>query len=376
MDYSLLQDFLHPLDPSSFSRSALYQDSQFGKQIMLYEESFPEIEQAELILLGMGERRGAGNPEPSRGPDGIRSSLYCLFHWHPEFRLADIGNIRRGATLNDSYAALRAVCSELLELGKTVIILGGSHDLTYAQYQAFVVREKLMEATVVDARIDLQEDSSQKATGFLMDLFTSKPNFLRHYNHIGFQSYLVQPGLLETLDKMRFDCYRLGLVQENPEEMEPVIRSSDMISFDLDALRHGDSPASRLSPSGFFGPEACSLARYAGMSPQLNSIGLYGYEPDLDQDGLSADQAAQMIWYFIEGRFLRAKEAPLSEREAYLEFHVSFTDSETLFLRSKRTGRWWMQMPDSHWVPCSYRDYQQASRNEIPERWLRVQERL
>jgi len=34
-----------------------------------------------------------------------------------------------------------------------------------------------------------------------------------------------------------------------------------------------------------------------------------------------------------------------------------------------------MKMPDQKYVPCSYNDFQVAGNNEIPERWLRLQER-
>jgi len=32
-------------------------------------------------------------------------------------------------------------------------------------------------------------------------------------------------------------------------------------------------------------------------------------------------------------------------------------------------------MPDKKFIACSHNDYIKASLNEIPERWLRVQER-
>ena len=35
-----------------------------------------------------------------------------------------------------------------------------------------------------------------------------------------------------------------------------------------------------------------------------------------------------------------------------------------------------MRLPDHSYVPCSYNDYLVASKDEIPERWLRAQERL
>ena len=69
-----------------------------------------------------------------------------------------------------------------------------------------------------------------------MDLLTGEPNFIRHYNHIAFQSYYVHPRMLETMDKLHFDCYRVGSVKENIDEMEPVIRNSNLFSFDISAI--------------------------------------------------------------------------------------------------------------------------------------------
>ncbi len=85
---------------------------------------------------------------------------------------------------------------------------------------------------------------------------------------------------------------------------------------------------------------------------------------------------SQMVWYFVDGYLVRKTEAKLTEREEFVVFNVTFTDKDTTFLKSKRTNRWWMKLPDQSFVPCSYNDYLIASQDQIPERWLRAQERL
>src|SRR5690606_35574881 len=126
-----------------------------------------------------------------QAPDAISQQYYSLYNWHQESRLADVGNIIPGATLQDTYAALKTISAELNDIGKTVIILGGSHDLTLAQYHAYASRKKVLEATIVDALIDLGMESPNRSENFLMELLTGEPNFIGHYNHIGFQSYYV-----------------------------------------------------------------------------------------------------------------------------------------------------------------------------------------
>ena len=115
--------------------------------------------------------------------------------------------------------------------------------------------------------------------------------------------------------------------------------------------------------------------RYAGMSPNVNTIGIYGYDPDKDQHDLTAKQISQMLWYLLDGRSRGRKEAKIDERESFNEYHMAFAEVDTTFIQSKKTGRWWMQLPDKRFIACSYKDYLLASSNEIPERWLRAQER-
>jgi formiminoglutamase len=355
-----------------------YESLQWGAEIQCATQEHFDWENADFVLVGCGEWRGEErNAAFSNGPDMIREQLYQLFNWHPSVRIADAGNIVQGATLEDSRAALRLVLSELHAAGKIAIVLGGSHDLTLQQYEAFKASEQGIHATVADMLIDLDEAEGITSRSFLMDMLTAQPNYIRHYSHLGFQSYHVHPRMLETLDKLRFDFFRLGKVRESMEEAEPVLRSSDLFSFDMNAVRFSDAPVNRYgSPNGFTGDEACALTRYAGMSERLMSFGIYGYDPVRDVHRMTAKLIAQMIWYFIDGYQIRLTEAATTDRESFAEFHVSFTSNDTTFLRSKRTGRWWMQMPDRSFAPCSYKDYLQASNDEIPERWLRAQERL
>ncbi len=369
-------DFLDPINKDELSNDEGYRETQLGNHIEAYEEYFPTLENADLVLVGCNEYRGIGMPATKfNAPDKIRSAYYSLFHWHKDVAVADVGNVKIGATLQDTYAALRAVVSELTQQGKKVVILGGSHDVTLAQYQAYASQEKIIEATCVDAAIDLNTDSVLPSDTFLFEMLTGEPNFVRHYNHIGFQSYLVHPQMLETIDKLRFDCFRVGVVKERMEEMEPVIRNANLFSFDIAAIQHSHAPSNYLTPNGFNGEEACTLMQYAGMSPHTDSFGIYGYRPDRDVHDLTAKQISHMLWYLMDGIYKGKYEAPFDHKDDYNEFHLAFAEMDTIFLQSKRTGRWWVQLPDGKFIACSYRDYMTAANNDIPERWMRAVER-
>jgi formiminoglutamase len=371
-----ITDFLEPLNINQLSNDEAYKEGQLGKMMVVYENDFPDLEQVDIVLVGCNEERGnTGKKKSDHAPDTIRQQFYQLFYWHPEIKLADIGNVKRGATLADTYAALKIVISDLISIGKTVVILGGSHDLTLSQYAAYRDTKKIIEAVCVDAKIDLSIEMPKPSEKFLMEILTGEPNYIRHYNHIGFQSYYVHPRILETMDKLRFDCFRVGTVKDNIEEMEPVIRNCQLFSFDMSAIANAFAPSNALTPNGFDGEQACTLMRYAGLSANINTIGIYGFNPEKDRDTLTAKQISQMLWYVIDGRNKAKQEAPITDKHSFNEYYTMFTEVQTIFLQSKKTGRWWMQLPDHRFIACSYKDYQQASTNEIPERWLRAQER-
>ncbi|MEJ7766807.1 MAG: formimidoylglutamase [Chitinophagaceae bacterium] len=375
-DFLKITDFLDPVDIHLLSNDEVYKEGQIGNNMAIFTKVFPDIDQAAIILVGCNEVRGHGaSRKNNHAPDAIRCQFYKLFHYHMDIKLADIGNIKQGITLSDTYAALKTVVSELVNCGKTVIILGGSHDLTLAQYHAYADSKNIIEMACVDSRMDLSIEMQEPSEKFLMQILTGEPNYIRHYNHIGFQSYYVHPRILETMDKLRFDCYRLGNVRENIEEMEPVIRNCQLFSFDISAIAHAFAPANSESPNGFDGEQACVLMRYAGLSANVNTIGIYGYFPEEDRNNLTAKQISQMLWYLLDGKSRGMREAMLEDKDAFLEFTTAFTEVNTVFLQSKKTGRWWMQLPDHTFIACSYKDYQLASSNEIPERWLRAQER-
>jgi len=365
-----LEAFLTPVNTFHISNDEGYLPGQLGQVL-----NETPVADAHIILVGCNDYRGAGLTAIDSA-DAIRKQLYQLYYWHEGVSMADIGNVKTGANLADTFAALKTVCSALMEAGKKVIVIGGSHDQTLAQYQAFADRKQIIEATIVDALIDLQQDSPLRSQNFLLEMLLSQPNFIRQYNHIAFQSYFVHPRLLETIDKLRFDCYRVGKVKEHIEDMEPVIRSSHLLSFDMNAIAHAYAPAVSLSPNGLSGVEACKLMQYAGMAANIETVGVYGFDATKDTNGLTAMQVAHMLWYYFDGYQKQQHEADIADRNAFNEFNTVCSEVDTLFLQSKRTGRWWMQLPDQSFTPCSYGDYLTASHNDLPERWLRVQERM
>ena len=184
-----LHDFLLPVNIHELNDDSGYNDGQFAKHITVYENELPDITDADIVLVGVDEYRGSGIfNDKVNAANIIRKQLYQLHYWHFDVSIADIGNIKTGASLKDSYAAIKTVLSALIKMNKTVVIIGGSHDITLAQYFAYKELGKTIEATCIDATIDLKGESSIRSENFLLEMLTGEPNFIRHYNHVGFQS--------------------------------------------------------------------------------------------------------------------------------------------------------------------------------------------
>lgn len=375
MAFESIIDFLDPVDLPQILEDGDLKEGQFGKSIDMFQDAFPDLTHADIIIASCDELRGDGQlGSASAETDAVRKELYSLYYWHKQIKLADIGKIKIGMHVSDTYAAIKTVAKEIIQQNKIFLLIGGSHDLSLAVYEAYREMNKIIEVTGIDAYIDLSLDNPVRSKNFLMELLTGDPNFIRHYNHMGFQSYYIHPHMLETMDKLRFDCYRLGKVKENIEDMEPSFRSSDMAMFDVAALGAATFWDGS-SPNGFNGEEACTLMRYAGMSDRLKALGIYGYDKKRDPQLNLAKQISQMIWYYIDGVQYGRTEANLNEQEMFIECHLEFAAIETTFLKSRKTGRWWMKMPDGKYVPCTESDFNAAGNNELPERWLRLQER-
>ena len=111
------------------------------------------------------------------------------------------------------------------------------------------------------------------------------------------------------------------------------------------------------------------------MSTNPCSVGIYNFLHEQDENNLTATQIAHMLWYLMDGIHKGKKESSIEQRDNFNEVTLALADFDTVFLQSKKTGRWWMQTHDGKMLACSKGDYYLSSRNEIPERWMRYAER-
>ena len=388
-----ISDFFSPLDTDAISDGFTYADTMLGKIIPSNNKYaiFPDLEEVDIAIIGVNEGRRSGeNANCRNAPNEVRKFLYKLYQGSFTARIVDLGNITEGNTEDDTYFALANSVEYLIRKNIIPVIIGGGHDLTYAQFRGYEKLEQTINVATVDSRFDLgNPDDEFNASTFLGKIILHQPNYLFNYSNIGYQTYLVDQAQLQMMNKLFFDVYRLGTVRDNIQEAEPIIRHADFISFDMSAIKNSDAPAHvHASANGFYAEEACQMMWYAGMNDRLSSLGIYEINPEYDVRGKTADLAAQMLWCFIDGFYSRKRDFPTRSSNDYTRFHVFLQDNayEINFYKSKKSDRWWMEVPypatkglkfERHTlVPCSLKDYETACTGEIPDRWWQTFQKL
>ena len=388
-----ISSYLKPVQGISLPGLATYNGKRFGELItsLTTENGFPDLKDIDLAIVGVDDDRCAVNNQGcGKASQAVREYLYRLLPGNYRPCVADLGDIMAGNTIDDTYFAVAEVIESLLELNIAPIVIGGSHDLTYAMYMAYKNRKSIINIAAVDNMFDLGESENRlDSRSYLKHIVLHKPNYLFNYTNIGYQTYFVDQGAIALMRNLFFDTYRLGMLHNNISLVEPLVRNADLFTFDMSAIRQSDAPGNgNATPNGFYGEEACQIARYAGLSDKVSSAGFFEMNPDHDRNGQTAHLLAQMIWYFIDGFYNRQQDHPALVSDNCIRYTVQVTDFEDgiVFYKNKLTERWWMDIKCSesirekykrHYiVPCTYEDYQTALANEIPDRWWQASQKL
>jgi arginase family enzyme len=365
-----------------------------GKSLAQYvafnEQNNLEINAYKIAILGVGEDRLKDQQNGSGlAPNEIRKGFYALVKPRYDISIVDLGNIVNGNSISDTYYALKQSVNHLIQNKILPVIIGGSQDLAYAQYAAHEKLNSNMNVMLLDARVEVNvSEDDDLQSSYISKIISHQPFYLFNIALAGYQSYFVENESYDAFERMNFDMVRLGNLRNKIQDIEPLCRNAHMLSFSASAIRASDAPGQNMaSPNGFSGEEACAICRYAGMSSDLESFGLYDFNPSKDKENYTVQLAAQMLWYFVDGFYGRKNDYPAAESKDYMIYRTTFKNSshEIIFYKSLSSDRWWMEVPypkerSSHsgkfLVPCSYSDYQIALNDEIPDRWMKAYQKL
>lgn len=359
---------------------------KLGASIKIHtlEHAFPDLEGVKIAIFGVLEDRLDQHPtgEPFNF-DGIRKNFYNLFPGNWQFSLADLGDIQKGESVEDTYFAVQKVVAELVKKDIIPVVLGGSQDLIYAQYRAYDNLDQMVNLVNIDSEFDLGDAEKEiNNKSYFGKIVVNKPYNLFNYSNIGYQTYFNSQDQIELMERLFFDAYRLGEVTSKLEIVEPVMRDADLVGVDLGAVSAGALGNYRhASPNGFDGKQICALSRYAGISDRVSSFGIYEFNSKLNFPAGNM-LVAQILWYFAEGVNYRKNENTILAKKEFTKYKVPIEDEVLVFYKSAVSGRWWIEIPflssannklKRHTLlPCTYDDYLDACNQIMPERWYKT----
>jgi len=379
-------DFLSPVQDMVLAHNELQPSQVLGKKLKIHSQQLglPDLSDVKIAIIGIPENRNDQNYiGESYQLHELRKAFYALYPGNWNSTIADLGDINKGETVEDTYFALRSTVAELIKAEIIPIILGGSQDLTFANYRAYDEISPMVNIVNVDCCFDLGDSSKPiKNNSFLGKAIMEQPYNLFNYSSIGYQTYFNSQEEIDLMENLYFESYRLGEISMDVSMVEPILRDANIVTVDLKSIRSSElSEKQKFSPNGFDGKEICAIARYAGISNKVSSFGIYEYTPSNDDQATSM-LVAQMIWYFIEGVNCRILDDDFTDERSYQKFTVLVDDQELVFYKSTKTGRWWIEIPflpnvnnklKRHTLlPCMHADYQAATNGKIPERWYKA----
>src|SRR5690606_11765876 len=108
--------------------------------------------------------------------DEIRKSFYSLFPGSWNTTVADLGDIEKGESVEDTYFALKEAIGILVKKKIIPVIIGGSQDLTYANYRAYDALIPMVNVVNVDAQFNLGDSTKPiKNNSFVGKIILDKP---------------------------------------------------------------------------------------------------------------------------------------------------------------------------------------------------------
>ena len=369
----MFDEFLNPV--SEELQSFAFSQSQFslGHAISFYFDEEENSEVEKIAILGLKEKKEDFDVEF----DLIRRELYQLKIGNWTTKNIDFGDIEPGATFEDSCFAFHKVHQTLLKLGFKVLVLGHLPEFTYFQYRSFDAIKANVNLSCFDARFRFGDESEElNQENFLSYIISQPPHNLFEYTHFGHQTYYVAKEELDLIEHLNFDVLRLGELMKSIKKVEPFTREADLVAIDLASIQASDffSTPSPI-PNGFNAREICAVTRYIGTSHTVQSLYLYHYiEKYRKPDHLLV---AQMMWYFIDGQNHKPLQVDFDDEVHFEKIHVPTVEQDLIFYHNLYSNQWWIEIknlndhsPEGiHIVPCHKRDYTQAIRGEVPNRF-------
>lgn len=326
----------------------MHQQLDFGTLFSKQGANYDQLDNSQWILFQVD------TGYPSKVMDGL--SELTAMHFNPD-------SIRFGGLL--SPASIDHDCKLLYQLmfekNKSVILFGASPEWISALQQHFDHYSNPYRLSLISDKTAISNQVNAESL------------YLKDLHVLGYQRHFHNADLQQGMQAIR-----LGEIRSSANCIEPFIRMSELVYFDLNAVRFCDCPANySLNPSGLHAEEAVGISRMIGMGDRVKCMMISDWDEPKDQHSVTAQLVAQMIWYFWEGCHLKHLDKGVDRSQlTHYKVQLHQVDYILHFYKSEQSGKWWFEEPlvdnefSNQLIPCTYEEYQMAAKDQIPIRIL------
>ncbi|MFL2628293.1 MAG: formimidoylglutamase [Candidatus Marisimplicoccus sp.] len=378
----MIIELLKPINEEILNSIKSNKKGSIGEEIQIHTSSLglPDLESTDVAILGINETRNSFFESTDFNISNFRKDFYQLNLGKWEKSISDLGNLPNGETTKDTYHAITELCLFLREKKIITIIIGGSNDMIFPIFKSYENFNKKVNIVSVDNQFDLhQEEDLLSSRSYMNKIIIDDSSKLNDFTNLGYQRHLCSPSEIDLMEKLFFDYISLGDLINDDKSAEPILRDAHIIGLDMKALSWVSSGNfENGNPNGIDSRLICRLSRYSGISDKCRYFGLF----ELLNNSISTKLYAQIIWYFIEGVNSRFSEPIFNDESAFIKYNVTVSGRDLLFIKSKESERWWLEIilsednGEKRYLPCLESDYISALNNNIPERWLRAIKRI
>ena len=342
-------------------------DSTFGKKIHVNNidvSDLDEISSYDLAIFYLGDVKDVEN---------LRKKIFSLEFGDWSSKLIDLGALNQGHSESDSLFGIQEIIKKLSNLGIYTLMIGGSQSDIDVYCKSFTTNEYL-DVVSIDKFLGINESIvKNESSNYLSRIILDENIKLTTFSNVGYLKHLNNTKKTNLVDKFNFEILSLGQLKNDINEIEPIVRNSQIINFSIEALKSNVINYKITSPNGINSYEACIISKFVGQSIDCKIATINNIVQSLECYSI----VSEMMWYIVDGFDSRFDDnfENLDEFEIY---HTEIDGHHLKFLKSHISKRWWAEYVDdriisvkNHLIPCSESDFKLSQTGIISDRILK-----
>ena len=347
---------------------------QLGKKIGINgRDDYNEFSNINIIIFSISEYRHNQSINKKFNADkDFRKKLYSLYIGNWTSKIYDMGSLVNGNKISDTNYALEKIINSFVKDQIFVITVGGSQNLTTSLYSSIKPLLSSINLVSINNKLDFTKNNNTEES-YLSRIILDDENKLNQFSNIGYQKHLISQDEIGLINKMKFESLSLGKVKSDVNNAEPVLRDSNLTSFDIRSVKSGDINNAHQYPNGLTTYEFCSLSRFSGSGSKSKVVSFFENWDFSIMNSL----LAEALWYVIDGFNSRFDENPEEDSDDFVYYHIELDNYKFKFYKSLITDRWWVEFINDELISvekniiyCTANDYYQSKNSIISKRIL------